>query len=107
MKDAVKGQEGKTVYISHDSIGYLADRYGFKQEGIENMNAEEPSQKDLTTIVKQIKEDKVNYILAEENVSNKVADTVRKETHAKQFHFIIWVLILNNKTMTVIRINHL
>ncbi|MDU2099258.1 MAG: zinc ABC transporter substrate-binding protein, partial [Staphylococcus sp.] len=42
MKRAVKGQEGKTVYISHDSIGYLADRYGFKQEGIENMNAEEP-----------------------------------------------------------------
>ena len=47
MKRAVKGQEGKTVYISHDSIGYLADRYGFKQEGIENMNAEEPSQKIL------------------------------------------------------------
>ena len=87
MKHAVKGQEGKTVYISHDSIGYLADRYGFKQEGIENMNAEEPSQKDLTTIVKQIKEDKVNYILAEENVSNKVADTVRKETHAKTISF--------------------
>ena len=87
MKCAVKGQEGKTVYISHDSIGYLADRYGFKQEGIENMNAEEPSQKDLTTIVKQIKEDKVNYILAEENVSNKVADTVRKETHAKTISF--------------------
>lgn len=87
MKRAVKGQEGKTVYISHDSIGYLADRYGFKQEGIENMNAEEPSQKDLTTIVKQIKEDKVNYILAEENVSNKVADTVRKETHAKTISF--------------------
>ena len=42
------------------------------------MNAEEPSQKDLTNIVKQIKEDKVKYILAEENVSNKVADTVRR-----------------------------
>lgn len=87
MKQAVKGNEGKTVYISHDSIGYLADRYNFKQEGIENMNAEEPSQKDLTNIVKQIKEDKVKYILAEENVSNKVADTVRKETDAKTIKF--------------------
>ena len=28
-------------------FGYLAERYGFKQEGIENMNAEEPSQKIL------------------------------------------------------------
>ena len=27
MKEAVKGNEGKTVYISHDSIGYLGDRY--------------------------------------------------------------------------------
>ena len=44
------------------------------------MNAEEPSQKDLTNIVKQIKEDKVKYILAEENVSNKVADTEKKLT---------------------------
>ena len=42
------------------------------------MNAEEPSQKDLTNIVKQIKEDKVKNILIEENVSHKVADTVRK-----------------------------
>ncbi|WP_368873966.1 metal ABC transporter solute-binding protein, Zn/Mn family, partial [Staphylococcus haemolyticus] len=56
-------------------------------EGIENMNAEEPSQKDLTNIVKQIKEDKVKYILAEENVSNKVADTVRRETDAKTIKF--------------------
>ena len=87
MKQAVKGNEGKTVYISHDSIGYLADRYNFKQEGIENMNAEEPSQKDLTNIVKQIKEDKVKYILAEENVLNKVAETVRKETDAETIKF--------------------
>ncbi|MGZ2591605.1 metal ABC transporter solute-binding protein, Zn/Mn family [Staphylococcus borealis] len=87
MKQAVKGNEGKTVYISHDSIGYLADRYNFKQEGIQNMNAEEPSQKDLTNIVKQIKEDKVKYILAEENVLNKVAETVRKETDAETIKF--------------------
>jgi len=87
MKQAVKGNESKTVYISHDSIGYLVDRYNFKQEGIQNMNAEEPSQKDLTNIVKQIKEDKVKYILAEENVSNKVAETVRKETNAETIKF--------------------
>ena len=87
MKHAVKGNEDKTVYISHDSIGYLAERYHFEQEGIENMNAEEPSQKDLTNIVKQIKEDKVKNILIEENVSHKVADTVRKETNAKTIQF--------------------
>ncbi|MBM9448497.1 ABC transporter substrate-binding protein [Staphylococcus cohnii] len=87
MKHAVKGNKGETVYISHDSIGYLADRYGFKQEGVENMNAEEPSQKDLTNIAKQIKDDNVKYVLSEENVSSKVSDTVRKETDAKPLKF--------------------
>ena len=72
MKEAVKGNEGKTVYISHDSIGYLVDRYNFKQEGIENMNLEEPSQKDLTNIVKQIKEDKVKYILVKKMYLTKL-----------------------------------
>ena len=82
-----KDSKHKSFYISHDSIGYLAERYHFEQEGIENMNAEEPSQKDLTNIVKQIKEDKVKNILIEENVSHKVADTVRKETNAKTIKF--------------------
>ena len=77
----------------------------FKQEGIENMNAEEPSQKSLCC--KQIKEDKVNYILAEENCRIKLQTRLEKKHMQKQFHFIIWVLILNNKTMTAIRINHL
>ena len=45
MKEAVKGNEGKTVYISHDSIGYLVDRYNFKQEGIENMNVKNLAKK--------------------------------------------------------------
>ena len=45
------------------------------------------NQKDLTNIVKQIKEDKVKNILIEENVSHKVADTVRKETNAKTIKF--------------------
>ena len=41
--------------ISHDSIGYLAKRYGFKQEGVTGMNNEEPTQKQLMKIVKNIK----------------------------------------------------
>ncbi|WP_342610485.1 MULTISPECIES: metal ABC transporter solute-binding protein, Zn/Mn family [Staphylococcus] len=87
MKKIGKDNKGETAYISHDSIGYLADRYGFKQEGIQNMNAEEPSQSDLTKIAKQIKKDKVRYVLTEENVSNKVSETVRKETKAEPLKF--------------------
>lgn len=49
----------------------------------------------------------MKYILAEENVSNKVADTVRRETDAKQLNSTIWAHIRNNKMTTKIRTNHL
>lgn len=82
-----KDKQNHVAYISHDSIGYLAKRYGFKQKGVQNMNAEDPSQKDLTKIVQDIKSHKVKYILLEDNVSTKVTDTVRKETEAKPVKF--------------------
>lgn len=39
MKQVTKDKQGNAVFISHESIGYLADRYGFVQKGIQNMNA--------------------------------------------------------------------
>ncbi|WP_368541273.1 metal ABC transporter solute-binding protein, Zn/Mn family [Staphylococcus warneri] len=87
MKDATKGKKGNAVFISHESLGYLSNRYGFEQVGVQNMSAEDPSQKDLTNIVKEIKKNKVEYILYEENVSNKITDTIRKETDAKPLKF--------------------
>ncbi|RIL71536.1 ABC transporter substrate-binding protein [Staphylococcus devriesei] len=87
MKKAVKGHEDETVYISHDSIGYLADRYNFKQEGIENMSAEEPTQKDITNIAKDIKKKNIKHVLTEENVSKKITNTVINDTNAKTIDF--------------------
>ena len=87
LKDVTDGKEDSKVYISHESIGYLADRYGFEQKGIQNMNAEDPSQKELTDIVKQIKDEDAKYILFEDNVENKVTDVIRDETDAEPLKF--------------------
>lgn len=87
MKKATEGHQGDTLYVSHESLGYLAKHYGFKQQGVQNMNAEDPSQKELTNIVKAIKASKTKYILYEENVSNKVTDTIRQETDAQPLKF--------------------
>lgn len=87
MKKVTKDKKDNVVFISHESIGYLAHRYGFKQEGVQNMNAEDPSQKELTQIVKEIRASKAKYILYEDNVANKVTDTIRKETDAKPLKF--------------------
>ncbi|MBN4910898.1 zinc ABC transporter substrate-binding lipoprotein AdcA [Staphylococcus sp. EG-SA-13] len=87
LKDATKGHEGHTVFISHESLGYLANRYGFVQKGVQSMNAEDPSQKELTEIVKEIKDTDAKYILYESNISSKITDTIRKETDAKPLTF--------------------
>ncbi|WP_323703165.1 zinc ABC transporter substrate-binding lipoprotein AdcA [Mammaliicoccus sp. Dog046] len=87
MKDVTKDHQGHTVFISHESLGYLAHRYGFVQKGVQGLNAEDPSQKSLTQMVSEIKESKAKYILYENNISPKIADTIRKETNAKTLPF--------------------
>ena len=41
------------------------------------------SQKELTEIVKEIRDTDAKYVLYENNISGKVTDTIRKETDAK------------------------
>lgn len=87
MKKATEGHEGHAVFISHESLGYLANRYGFVQKGVQGLNSEDPSQKELTNIIKEINDTGAKYILYEENVSNKMTDTIRKETEAEPLKF--------------------
>ena len=57
IKDAkiTKSPKREKIIISHDSLGYLTHRYHFKQEGVNGMNDDEPSQKKILSIVKNIK----------------------------------------------------
>lgn len=87
LKDATKNADGKTVYISHESIGYLADRYHFEQVGISGLNNEEPSQKALTEMVTHINEERIPYILYEQNVSSRVTDMIGRETETEFLPF--------------------
>ena len=75
------------VYISHESIGYLADRYGFEQAAINGLNNEEPSQQDLTAIVDDIEENNVDYILYEQNITSRVTDTIQSSTDTETLEF--------------------
>lgn len=87
MKDITSNPKRDTVVISHDSIGYLANRYGFKQEGVSGMNNEEPSQRDLMAIVKRIDDTKQPYVLYEQNISSKVTDVIQKESNTTPLSF--------------------
>lgn len=75
------------VYISHESIGYLADQYGFHQVGISGLNNQEPSQQELTQIIENIRAENIPYILYEPNVTSNVTDVIRNETDAEPLYF--------------------
>lgn len=74
----------KTFFVSHASFGYIADSYELEQVAIAGLNSQsEPSQKQLTQIVKDAKDHNIPYILFEQNVSSKLTDVVRKEIGAE------------------------
>lgn len=87
MKKVTENKKRDQVIISHDSLGYLADRYHFKQKGVNGMNDEEPSQKEVMNIVKEIKSSHQPYVMYEQNIPSKVTDVIKKETNTKPIEF--------------------
>jgi zinc transport system substrate-binding protein len=87
LKTVTENTTRDIVYISHESIGYLADRYGFEQAAINGLNNEEPSQQDLTAIVDDIEENDVDYILYEQNITSRVTDTIQSSTDTETLEF--------------------
>lgn len=87
LKDITKNKKHDTVYISHDSLGYLAHRYGFEQEGVSGMNNEEPSQNDIINMINNIEKSKASVILYEQNIPSKTTDIIKNKTNAKTAKF--------------------
>lgn len=87
LKTVTESPKRDTIFISHDSLGYLANRYHFKQTGVTGMNNEEPSQKEILEIIKNINQAKTPYILYEQNVSSKITDIIKKDTNSKPLKF--------------------
>ncbi|MDM7864292.1 metal ABC transporter solute-binding protein, Zn/Mn family [Staphylococcus borealis] len=87
LKTITKNPKRHKITISHDSLGYLAERYHFQQDGVSGMNNEEPSQKDILALIKQINQSKQPYILYEQNITSKITDVIRDETNAEPLSF--------------------
>lgn len=87
MQKITKSPKREKIIISHDSLGYLTHRYHFKQEGVNGMNDEEPSQKKILSIVKNIKNSKSPYVLYEQNITSKITDVIKKETDTQPLSF--------------------
>ncbi|AOV07030.1 metal ABC transporter solute-binding protein, Zn/Mn family [Sporosarcina ureilytica] len=74
----------KTFFVSHAAFGYIADTYGLEQIAVAGLNSQsEPSQKQLAQLVEYAKEQEIQYVLFEQNVSSKLTDVIRKEIGAE------------------------
>jgi len=70
----------KTMVVSHQAFGYLANRYGLEQVGISGLTPEaEPSPSRLAEVAKISKSDGVTTIYYETLVSPVVAETLAAE----------------------------
>ncbi|ULG70913.1 metal ABC transporter solute-binding protein, Zn/Mn family [Macrococcus brunensis] len=87
LKQITKNPKRDTVYISHESIGYLANRYHFTEKGVSGMNNEEPSQQEIVTMINDINDLKVPYILYEQNISSKITDVIKDKTKTEALKF--------------------
>ncbi|SMO72196.1 metal ABC transporter solute-binding protein, Zn/Mn family [Melghirimyces algeriensis] len=84
FKQEVKGTETKTFLVSHAAFGYIADRYGLNQVAVSGLSpSDEPSAKEMKSIVETARKHKVKYILFETLVKGKVAKAVQNEVGAQ------------------------
>ncbi|MFE4812519.1 metal ABC transporter solute-binding protein, Zn/Mn family [Peribacillus simplex] len=85
-KFAATIESGRTnkIIVSHSAYGYWEERYGLEQIGVTGLtSSNEPSQKELGKIVTMAKEEDLNYVIFEQNISSKLTEIIQKEMGAK------------------------
>lgn len=83
FKEMADASSNKTFFVSHAAFGYLAGTYGLEQVAVAGLNSQdEPSQKELTEIVKLAKSMNIKTILFEQNVSSKLTKVIQNEVGA-------------------------
>jgi zinc transport system substrate-binding protein len=74
----------RTIVVSHEAYGYLADKYKLKQVGISGLAPDtEPSPARLAEIGKVVKDEGVTTIFTETLVNPKVAETLAADLNVK------------------------
>lgn len=77
-------KERKYIIVPHASFGFWEERYGIKQIPISGFTSmDEPSQKQLTEIIKTIEKYELDYVLYEQNNKNRLSTVIQEQVGAK------------------------
>ena len=80
-KKRLSSCKADTVVVSHNALGYLARNYGFHVEALTGLSPEaQPSAKDVSRIMKDIKQEGVRTIFFEHFVNDKVIKSIARDT---------------------------
>ena len=83
-KTVIDGSSKKYLLVAHEAYGYWANRYGITQIAVNGLSStQEPSQRELSNLIKEAKAHKIKYIAFEQNVSPRVAEIIQKEIGAE------------------------
>ena len=84
-KDAATIPGGKKELLTyHDAYAYFGKDYGWKIIGaVQPSNFEDPTPKEIVSLIKQIKDEKVPVIFGSEVFPSKVLEQIGKETGAR------------------------
>ncbi|MGG4488559.1 metal ABC transporter solute-binding protein, Zn/Mn family [Metabacillus idriensis] len=84
FKESIAAADKKELLVSHAAYGYWEERYGIEQISVLGLSpTQEPSQKQLQTIVETAKEHNIRYVIFENNIDSKISDIVRNEIGAE------------------------
>ncbi|MEH7379653.1 metal ABC transporter substrate-binding protein [Bacillus sp. JJ1533] len=87
FKEVVDSAKRKEIVVAHSAYGYWEARYGIKQISITGYSpTNEPSQKELKNLIEVVKKHNLKYILFEQNISSKIAETVQNETNTESLY---------------------
>ncbi len=74
----------KVIVTGHEAFGYLARRYGLRQEGVAGLSPDaEPDAQRLGQLADLVKRQGVTTVFTEELVSPRIADTLAREAGVK------------------------
>ncbi|HAM81800.1 metal ABC transporter solute-binding protein, Zn/Mn family [Ornithinibacillus bavariensis] len=86
FKETLQNKTKREILVSHAAYNYWEERYGIIQIPINGItSSEEPSQKDLVTIIKEADKSNLHYVLFEQNTINSVSAIIQKEIRAQAF----------------------
>ena len=74
------GCERDLLVTSHEAFGYLADRYGLRQEGVAGISPDaEPDARRLAELADLARDEGVTTVFTESAVSPRIAETLARE----------------------------